>query len=518
MSAAWLVYALAVGTLCAAGAWLAEGALRQRGLPLRWAWGAALVVTVALTASAPLRRSAPEPVTLPAVVTMTRTAAPSVARGGWLEEALATARARVIAGKGAALALLGRAEAAGAGRAVMLAWGTASAALVLLFGAVLARSHRVRRRWPAAVVEGTPVRVSPEAGPFVAGLLRAEIVVPAWLLEAPEDERALVLAHESEHVRARDPALLLAACTVAALLPWHPAVWWMLSRLRLAVELDCDARVLRRGASRGSYGRLLLDLAGRRGAPLLAAPALMDSPTHLERRIEAMTTKLPRFSLARSAAFGGLATLALLAACETKMPTAPEIEKMDVAAMEKHASGFAVIRAPFGDANATFTVDGKPLSAEEAKAIDASEIGTMTVNNTVKDGVKVYTIDIRTKAALAAAGEPVPDGTKIHETITLRGTANPQIKTGGTPSAGSMRMHGWHDKGGNTAFVAYDNDGMKANSALLLIDGKRADVAMLQSLDRERIESVEVIKGEEATRRYSDPQAKNGVVVITTKK
>ena len=489
MSAAWLVYSLAVGTLCAAGAWLAEGALRQRGLPLRWAWIAALVVTVALTASAPLRRSAPEPVALPAVVTMTRADAPVAARSGWLEETLAGARARMVAGRGAALALLGRAEAAGAGRAAMLAWGAASAALALLFGAVLLRSHRVRRRWPAAVVEGTPVRISPAAGPFVAGLLRAEIVVPAWLLEAPEDERALVLAHESEHVRAKDPVLLLIGCSVAALLPWHPAVWWMLSRLRLAVELDCDARVLRRGASRGSYGRLLLDLAGRRGAPLLAAPALMDSPTHLERRIDAMTTKLPRFSVARSAAFGGLAALALLAACETKMPTAPEIEKMDVAAAEKRVNATGLIALGEG-ANTTYTLDGVHITTEQARALDPKQIGSIEIQKTEArsgDGqvVKTAQIAISTPEAMAARGETAPkEGTRFEMKLSSDGTSS---------QAGSF-------------------DG------LLVIDGVKTDPSQLRSIAPDLIDNITVIKGEAAMQRYNDPQAKNGVIVITTKK
>ncbi|MGZ6640165.1 MAG: M56 family metallopeptidase, partial [Solirubrobacteraceae bacterium] len=71
----------------------------------------------------------------------------------------------------------------------------------------------------------------------------------------------LVIAHEAEHVAARDTLVLGIACVVVAAMPWNPVVWYMLSRLRLAVELDCDARVLRAGAAPLSYGALLIDVA-----------------------------------------------------------------------------------------------------------------------------------------------------------------------------------------------------------------------------------------------------------------
>src|SRR6478672_13011011 len=134
--------------------------------------------------------------------------------------------------------------------------GAAAALATLIF--VHLRLRRARRGWPSAVLHGRRVRVAPTEGPAVVGVVRPEIVVPRWLLARDAEEQRLVLAHEEEHVRARDHLLLGAACVAVALMPWHPAAWWALTRLRLAIELDCDARVLRHGVQARSYGEMLI--------------------------------------------------------------------------------------------------------------------------------------------------------------------------------------------------------------------------------------------------------------------
>ena len=51
------------------------------------------------------------------------------------------------------------------------------------------------------------------------------------------------------------------------------------------MEIDCDARVLRSGEDLAVYGRALLDVAGSHARTPLLAPALIERPTQLERRI-----------------------------------------------------------------------------------------------------------------------------------------------------------------------------------------------------------------------------------------
>ena len=126
-----------------------------------------------------------------------------------------------------------------------------------------ARIRRARRRWPLTRHAGTRVRVAP-AIPVLSsiGVPRPEIVVPRWLLARPPHEQRLVIAHEAEHVAGRSTRCSLPrAVSPSCSFPWCPALWYMFSRLRLAVELDCDARVLRAGAAPRSYGALLIDVA-----------------------------------------------------------------------------------------------------------------------------------------------------------------------------------------------------------------------------------------------------------------
>jgi beta-lactamase regulating signal transducer with metallopeptidase domain len=314
MIALLALYAVAVGAACAAAAWLAERALTVLGRPARWAWAAALGLTVALPAAA--------------VVGALREAAPVDA-----------VRARLVvvaADPGAATAPAGRrppiaralpatlsAPAGWARLDLPLAalWAAAAVSGALQLAVAARRGRRAVRRWPRREVLGTAVRVSSDVGPAVAGALRPEIVVPAWALG--DGRLGVMLAHERAHLRAGDPLLLAAAHAAAAVMPWNPAVRWQLRRLRAAVEVDCDRRVLgTRAVDVRAYGALLLDVAARPTSPLpvlsLTAPS-----TLLRRRIDAMTARRPAHALLRAAAPASLAAAVVALACEAPRPTAP---------------------------------------------------------------------------------------------------------------------------------------------------------------------------------------------------
>ena len=117
-------------------------------------------------------------------------------------------------------------------------------------------------------MEGERVLVSPDVGPAVIGWFRGTVVLPEWALGLEPDWRRLVLAHEREHVRAHDPALLALGILALVLLPGNAALWWQVRRLRLAVELDCDERVLRAHPDVGAYGGLLLEGGGGHREPV----------------------------------------------------------------------------------------------------------------------------------------------------------------------------------------------------------------------------------------------------------
>ena len=86
LTASWMAYGLVIGLLLAVVAALAESALRAAGRPGRWAWAAALGLTVALVAIAPQR--AVQPLLLRVSTTTAAVTAPAAAVPAWGERTL----------------------------------------------------------------------------------------------------------------------------------------------------------------------------------------------------------------------------------------------------------------------------------------------------------------------------------------------------------------------------------------------------------------------------------------------
>ncbi|CAN5535233.1 hypothetical protein BH09GEM1_BH09GEM1_01180 [soil metagenome] len=202
---------------------------------------------------------------------------------------------------------------------LLMLWlaGTALCLAVLMISAW--RVSRMRRTWRESVLAGVPVLVSHDVGPAVIGLVHHGIVVPAWVEALGADEQRTVMTHEREHVRAGDPLLLWGATLLVALAPWNAALWYALRRLRHAIEMDCDARVLRSRPDARAYCTLLLDVGERTLAGVAPVAALAEPATLLERRIQAMTEPLRvrRREVVASAA-GALALVAV--ACVAPRP------------------------------------------------------------------------------------------------------------------------------------------------------------------------------------------------------
>ncbi|HEU0052689.1 MAG TPA: M56 family metallopeptidase, partial [Longimicrobium sp.] len=265
MIALWMLYTALVAALAGAAASAAERALRLAGRPARFVWLAAMAVSFALPLASLLAPSSPAAGEM-AVAAGPSSALPSIsmlermtAALGWLD------------------------------RPLLLAWLAATAGTLGFLFLSAWTLRRFRRGLPAAEVEGVPVRLSRDAGPAVLGFVRGEIVLPAWVLAREERLCRLMLAHEREHLRAGDPRLLLAGLMAVAAAPWSPALWWQFHRLKEAMEMDCDARVLRGGVDVRAYAELLIEV-GRRARPAPLAVAAFSSPaTRIEKRIAAMT-------------------------------------------------------------------------------------------------------------------------------------------------------------------------------------------------------------------------------------
>jgi len=288
MSAQWMVYAVAVGAVMTLGALAAEQGTRLARRAGRWTWAVALVLTVAVPVLAPtLDSQAPTapsgaPALAPTLVLSGLPATPALRTPSWLP-------ARAVPDDGAP---------GGIDRIAQLAWILSSAlTLAGLAGANVALGRR-RRTWQPGSVAGFPVLVSADAGPAVVGVLRPQVVVPAWLLAAHPARQAIVMAHEAAHIAAGDQRLLAVMMALLVAMPWNLPLWYQLHRLRLAIEVDCDARVLAQGYRLADYGAALID-AGSQGARTGTARFSLMTPAvsagFLERRLRLMMRRPARW-------------------------------------------------------------------------------------------------------------------------------------------------------------------------------------------------------------------------------
>lgn len=197
-------------------------------------------------------------------------------------------------------------------------WAFASLTVLLVAVRAARQLRALRSTLVTHEIEGATVYLSKSVGPAAVGGATPAIVVPEWVLSLDRSLLTLVLKHEQEHLAARDPALLTVGLALLIAVPWLPPLWWCGQRLRLAIELDCDARVLRAHPSPRAYAQLLLFVSQRRASPsspwpLLSPLTLAFNPQvhHLTTRIDAMTRRSSthplRLALIGSALLGAAA-------------------------------------------------------------------------------------------------------------------------------------------------------------------------------------------------------------------
>lgn len=107
-----------------------------------------------------------------------------------------------------------------------------------------------------------PVRISGDIeAPGVISALRPEVLLPAGALEWSSPRLASVLRHEFHHVRRHDLLVRWLGRIVRAVLWFHPAVWWVQSRMVIAQERAADESVVSSGVAAADYAGHLLETA-----------------------------------------------------------------------------------------------------------------------------------------------------------------------------------------------------------------------------------------------------------------
>ncbi len=121
--------------------------------------------------------------------------------------------------------------------------------------------------------------------PATFGIFNPTVILPRTFPEMREACREAILCHELLHVRRRDWALIFIEEMIRTIFWFHPAVWWLLSRIHLTREQSVDHEVVKLTGNRQPYLDSLLEIARKRGRPKAVPAPLFLRERHLVERV-----------------------------------------------------------------------------------------------------------------------------------------------------------------------------------------------------------------------------------------
>ena len=236
---------------------------------------------------------------------------------------------------------------------------------------------------PVKLLQSAVVKV-----PTAIGAFRPAILLPASVFTGlPARGLEALIAHELAHVRRHDYLVNLIQTAAETLLFYHPAVWWVSSRIRAEREQCCDDLAIVATGDARSYARALVRLEEMRGAaPRLAVAA---GGGNLWRRVLRLLSEAPPSAPGSGWVSGTLALAMVFVIGAAARVGSPESWEDSGSAAE--------IRAPFPLSDAVVRAHRPPLTrlaaAPPARKRSAPE-----------------TPPAREPGSAVADATPVPDG------------------------------------------------------------------------------------------------------------
>lgn len=381
-----------------------------------------------------------------------------------------------------------------------------------------------------------------------------------------ESGRSEILIHEKAHI-ARRHSLDIMLCNMLLIFQWfNPAAWLLRRELQNIHEYEADEAVIQSGADASEYqlllirkavGERLFSMANnlnhnslkkritmmliKKSNPWNRAKILLTVPVaavavvafatpkaeSLSKEIEhdsnALVNSVVR-SMPGTAEYLTMSTGEAGAAGMPAEAAAPETAAADslrgrvagVTAGNSKDDGrvFDVVeeqpRYPGGtNALMTYLRDNIKYPAEAAKAgIQGKVIVQFVVgkDGTVRDVKPIRNIspelDAEAVRVVAAMPKWVP-GYQRGEAVNVRYTLPVNFRMDGGPDSESQKA-----AGSNIAF---------SDDVYYVVDGVHVSAAELKKISADKINSIEVFKGESAVEKFGE-QAKNGAIVVSTKK
>jgi len=162
---------------------------------------------------------------------------------------------------------------------LFIAWAVVAGLLLIRLGGSLCHVWRLRRDCLAIDRAAHPELIETLVGqangrdvkllvsdkvriPTAIGFFHPAIVLPQWTLDQlSADELNAVVLHELAHLHRWDDWTNLAQKVLKAIFFFHPAVWFIESRLALEREIACDDFVIEQTASAQTYAASLVSMA-----------------------------------------------------------------------------------------------------------------------------------------------------------------------------------------------------------------------------------------------------------------
>jgi beta-lactamase regulating signal transducer with metallopeptidase domain len=273
--------------------------------------------------------------------------------------------------------------------------------------------------------------------PVTFGLARPLVLLPEKFLALEAPFQAAIACHELLHVRRRDWAHHLGEEVLRAIFWFHPAILWLVARVRLAREQVVDLEVVRLTAARKTYVEALLEFtSGRRVAAIPAPPFLAE-----QQFVERVALMLKEAGMSRRRLIASLSVIgcglvgaAVLAVSVFPLKAAPRRAVQAAGEMQAtQAASQPVVSAnsiwtdTVKRGNMTFAVrglgtltllNGKPIATVELPETQAGDVrvGQSVQVDTHKGIVKGHVMRVSlqvvegNRAVFIALDSPVPSG------------------------------------------------------------------------------------------------------------
>lgn len=165
----------------------------------------------------------------------------------------------------------------------------------------------------AAIIEETRAlvggraqfRLSGEVGsPVTFGFSKPVVLLPEKFLQLGERFQAAIACHELLHVRRRDWTHHLGEEVLRAIFWFHPAILWLVARVRLSREQVVDQDVVRLTAERKTYVEALLEFTSGSRVAIPAPPFLAE-----QQLVERVALMLKEAGMSRSRLIASLGVI-----------------------------------------------------------------------------------------------------------------------------------------------------------------------------------------------------------------